>query len=270
MRRNLLGLIGIFLAMPVSHAADGPTVHLYAAGSLRAPMTEIVSAYATACGTRVEPTYGASGALSERLSKGEPGDLLASADVGYPEALSRSGKSGPVVVFARNHLCAILRPGLSATASTVLDIMLDPALKVGTSSPNNDPGGAYAWAMFQKADARHPGARATLESKALKIGSEPGSLAVPAGTKNAVAWLLHERRVDVFLSYCTNGQTAALDSPGITSINLPPDLAVVADYGLTVLEGANKADASRFALFILSPTAQKLLADHGFDAPLLP
>jgi ABC-type molybdate transport system substrate-binding protein len=52
MRRNLLNLIGIFLAMPASHAADGPTVHLYAAGSLRAPMTEIASAYATALGTR--------------------------------------------------------------------------------------------------------------------------------------------------------------------------------------------------------------------------
>jgi ABC-type molybdate transport system substrate-binding protein len=124
--------------------------------------------------------------------------------------------------------------------------------------------------MFQKADVGHPGARATLESKALKMGSEPGSLAVPTGTKNAVAWLLQERRIDIFLSYCTNGQIAAQDSPGINSINLPPDLAVVADYGLTVLEGANKVEASRFALFILSPTAQKLLASHGFEAPLLP
>jgi molybdate transport system substrate-binding protein len=70
--------------------------------------------------------------------------------------------------------------------------------------------------------------------------------------------------------YCTNGQIAAQDSAGVTSVNLPPDLAVVADYGLTVLDGANKVDASRFALFILSPTAQKIFADHGFEAPLLP
>jgi molybdate transport system substrate-binding protein len=46
-------------------------------------------------------------------------------------------------------------------------------------------------------------------------------------------------------------------------------LAVSADYGLTVMADASPA-ASQFALFILSPEGQRILASHGFSAPNLP
>jgi ABC-type molybdate transport system substrate-binding protein len=123
--------------------------------------------------------------------------------------------------------------------------------------------------MFQKADAERPGSRATLEAKALKIGNVPGSLSVPPNTTNAIAWLFREKRADIFLSYCTNAGAPAAELPGVTTVHLPPALAVTAGYGLTVLKGANK-DAAQFALFILSPAGQKILQEHGFDAPLLP
>jgi molybdate transport system substrate-binding protein len=58
--------------------------------------------------------------------------------------------------------------------------------------------------------------------------------------------------------------------PGINTVELPPELAVSADYGLTVLKSASQERAAQFALFILSPTGQKILAEHGFDAPLQP
>jgi molybdate transport system substrate-binding protein len=47
-------------------------------------------------------------------------------------------------------------------------------------------------------------------------------------------------------------------------------LAMEAHYGLTVLAGANKDQAGQFALYILSPAGQKILAQHGFDTPWLP
>jgi hypothetical protein len=64
--------------------------------------------------------------------------------------------------------------------------------------------------MFEKAEAERPGSRATLEVKAVKIGDVPGSLAVPTGTMNAIAWLFRDKRANIFLSYCTNGASAAL------------------------------------------------------------
>jgi molybdenum ABC transporter molybdate-binding protein len=269
MMRILFTLIAALAAVS-SAAADTSVVRLHAAGSLRAAMTDISKAYSDAYGTRVEAVFGGSGGLRERLFKGEAGDVFASADMGNPQALTDAGKAGPTVLFARNHLCALLRPGLKATPATLLATMLDPSIKIGTSTPINDPAGDYAWAMFQKADLQRPGSRATLEAKAVKIGNVPGSLAVPATAANAVVWLFQERRADIFLSYCTGAPAMTKESPGITVIPLPPALAVEAHYGLTVLAGANKDQAGQFALYILSPAGQKILAQHGFDVPSLP
>jgi ABC-type molybdate transport system substrate-binding protein len=50
---------------------------------------------------------------------------------------------------------------------------------------------------------------------------------------------------------------------------LPVELAVGADYGLTVLNGSSP-QAYEFAMFILSIDGQRVLAKHGFAAPALP
>lgn len=264
-----LGLTAVMLAVVSAAAAETPTVRLHAAGSLRTAMTDIAKAYSQTYGVAVTPIFGGSGLLKDRLQKGEAGDVFASADMGNPQALSGAGKSGPTVLFAHNHMCAILRPGLKATPASLLATLLNPSIKVGTSTPVGDPGGDYAWTVFKKADAVRAGSRATLEAKAVKIGSEPGSLPVPAGVTNVVAWLFKEKRADVFLAYCTGGAAVAAELPGATTISLPPALAVEANYGLTILKDANQDRAAQFALFILSPQGQKILADHGFDAPLL-
>lgn len=256
-------------AAAAAAAADAPAVRLYSAGSLRAVMTDMGKAYTEAYGVALEPTFGGSGLLKDRLAKGEPADVFTSADMGNPRSLTQAGKSGPTVLFAHNHLCAILRPGLKATPASLLETLLKPSVKVGTSTPIGDPAGDYAWVLFKKADAVRPGSRATLEAKAVKIGNAPGSLAVPSGVTNAVAWLFKEKRADVFLAYCTGGAAVAAELPGSTTISLPPALAVEANYGLTILKGGNQTQAAQFALFVLSPAGQKILADHGFDAPLL-
>jgi ABC-type molybdate transport system substrate-binding protein len=49
-------------------------------------------------------------------------------------------------------------------------------------------------------------------------------------------------------------------------IALPDNLAVGADYGLTVMNGASP-QAYQFALFILSSDGQRILANQGFAAP---
>ncbi len=108
MNRTWLISVFVVLTSPTVFAADVPAVRLHSAGSLRAAMTDIAAAYTSLYGATVKPVYGASGALGDRLAKGEAGDVFTSADMGYPEALTKAGLSGPTVVFARNHLCAIL------------------------------------------------------------------------------------------------------------------------------------------------------------------
>jgi ABC-type molybdate transport system substrate-binding protein len=56
---------------------------------------------------------------------------------------------------------------------------------------------------------------------------------------------------------------AQKENPDQQIVTLPDNLAVGADYGLTVLNGVSTA-AQRLADFIVSPEGQKILAKHGF------
>jgi ABC-type molybdate transport system substrate-binding protein len=262
----ILVLVGIALVEPL-RSDNLPVVRVLAAGSLRSAIDEIGAAFSSASGVRIESGFGPSGILRERIEKGEGADLFASADMGNPLVLSRAGKAGPVILFARNRLCAVARPGLSVTPDNLLSTLLDPAVKLGTSTPKADPAGDYTWAMFAKAEAVRPGSRAVLEAKALQLMGGSTSAAPPAGI-GLFAWHLREGRADVFLAYCSAGASFRKDLPGAAVVNLPSELATGADYGLTLLSPKNEY-AAAFALFILSQDGQNILARNGFDAPLL-
>jgi molybdate transport system substrate-binding protein len=170
--------------------------------------------------------------------------------MGNPLALFHAGKAGPVVLFARNQLCAMARPGLEVTQETLLAAMLDPNLKLGTSTPKADPAGDYTWAMFAKADALRPGSRALLEAKAVQLMGGRNSLRPPEGV-NLFAWHLREKHADIFIAYCSAGPAVAAQLPGAKLLRLPPALAMGADYGLTILTRASP-NTARLAFFILS------------------
>jgi ABC-type molybdate transport system substrate-binding protein len=93
-------------------------------------------------------------------------------------------------------------------------------------------------------------------------------VAAPAG-RSLYGMLVSQGRADIFLTYCTNALAAVGENPGQRVIALPDNLAVGADYGLTVMNAAAPA-AWRFAMFILSSDGQRILANHGFAAPGVP
>jgi ABC-type molybdate transport system substrate-binding protein len=245
-----------------AHAAE---VLLHAAGSLRAALTEVASAFEASGGVTVRQRYGASGTLRDAIVGGEPAEVFASANMEHPRALVSLGKSSPVVLFARNRLCALVKPGLAATPDNLLDRMLSADIKLGTSTPKADPSGDYAFEVFGKAEALKAGSRAALEKKALRLTGGPAS-APPPDNRSAYGWHVAEGRADIFLAYCTAAAAAQAENPGQQIVALPDALAVGADYGLAVMNEASPA-AYRFALFILSGEGQGILAKHGFAAP---
>jgi ABC-type molybdate transport system substrate-binding protein len=166
------------------------------------------------------------------------------------------------VVFARNRLCALAAPDVVASADTLLDRMLDPQVKLGTSTPKADPSGDYAWQVFEKAEQLRPGAFKALDAKALKLTGGAGSPAPPTD-RSIYGVVISERRADIFLTYCTNALQAIREVPGARMIALPETLAVGADYGLSTMKGASSG-ADRLAEFILSPRGQGILQRHGF------
>lgn len=248
----------------ISHGAAADTLRLYAAGSLKAAMGDIATAYAARAGaSKVELVLGPSGLLRERIEKGEAAHVFASADTGHPQKLAEQGKTtSQPRVFARNQLCALVRDGLKAQTATLLDNMLDPAVKLGTSTPKADPSGDYAFQLFAKAEVLKAGAKAALEAKALTLTGGPTSEKPPEG-RNPYAWVVSSGKADVFLTYCTNALVAKAEVPALSIVPVPTALAVGADYGLVVLKDA-PAEAAALAAFILSTDGRAVLAKHGF------
>ena len=257
----------VVATMTLQAKATDP-VQLYAAGSLRIALTEIAAAFEAQTGIKVQAKFGPSGTLKDEIAGGARADVFASANMEHPQALASARKSGPVILFARNRLCALARPGVAVDTATLLDRMLDPTVKLGTSTPRADPSGDYAWEVFRKADKLRPGAFAALERKALKLVGGPDAPTAPAG-RTVYGMLIAEGKADLFLTYCTNAMEAKKDVAGAQIVALPEELAVGADYGLTVIANA-PPDAYRFAMLILSADGQRILAKYGFTAPALP
>jgi molybdate transport system substrate-binding protein len=247
--------------------ADDGAVRVLAAGSLKSAVNQIGTAFSNRTAVHVESDFGPSGVLRGRIEKGEAADLFASADMANPLALSQAGKAGPVVLFARNRLCALVRPGLAVTSDSLLSTLLNPTVKLGTSTPKADPAGDYTWKMFAKANAAKPGSEAILQAKAQQLFGGATSAAPPNGA-DLYAWQIGQGHADIMVSYCSAAADFSKALSGATVVHLPPELETAADYGLTLLPTKNDSAAS-LALFILSQDGQKILAKSGFDAPLL-
>ena len=116
-----------------------------------------------------------------------------------------------------------MRPGLTVTSETLLAAMLDPHLKLGTSTPKADPAGDYTWAMFAKVDSVRAGSGAALEGKALRLMGGADSEQPPAGM-DLFAWHLRAHRADIFLAYCSAGSGFVNDLLGASVVALPPAL----------------------------------------------
>ena len=261
-------LVAFLLAMTGYSSLAADTVRLHAAGSLKAALTELAQAFTAHHGTPVETTFGASGLLRQRIEGGEAADLFASANLEHPRALAAAGRGSAVVLFARNQLCALAQPDLAISTATMLDVLSDPDVILGTSTPKADPSGDYAWTLFRRAEAIRPGSYDLLAAKARQLTGGPDLPKAPDG-RNTYGWVMAKREADVFLTYCTNAVAAAAEVEGLQVVPLPESLAVGADYGLIVLNEGSPTFWN-LAMFILSPDGQQILSRHGFTSTALP
>lgn len=89
-------LAGLAIGIVSSVVTAQEPVRLYAAGSLRSVMLELGAAFETTKGIKLAPVFGASGLLRERIERGEPADVFASADMSgspLPAGVSRPFRS---------------------------------------------------------------------------------------------------------------------------------------------------------------------------------
>jgi molybdate transport system substrate-binding protein len=241
-------------------AAD--QISVYAAGSLRGPLTEAAQSFEQKSGVKVDFVFGASGLLKDRIDRGEVADVFASANTEHPQALAANGKLLVPQIFARNQMCALASPGVEVASATLLDRILSTDIKLGTSTPKADPAGDYAWKVFEKAEKLRPGAYATLSAKALKLTGGPESPSPPQN-RSGYGELVATGKADIFLLYCTSAMIAVREQPQLKQVVLPRSLAVSADYGIGIAKNA-RVGARGFVDFLASDEGQKIFARFGF------
>jgi ABC-type molybdate transport system substrate-binding protein len=234
-------------------------VRIYAAGSLKAAFSEIAAELTATSGTRIHLTFGAAGLLRDRIAGGEVCDLFASANTAHPRALAR-GRA--VTVFARNCVCALAAARLGATPDNLLRLMLDPSVRVGMSTPGADPSGDYALEVFRKADDLQPGAGALLAAKALALTGAPDS-PKPKNGRSVYSEIMTSGAADIFLTYVTNARIVLREVAEVSVVELPVELGIRAEYGLTSL--SERRESMQMATYILSRRGQDVLARHGFQ-----
>jgi molybdate transport system substrate-binding protein len=261
----MAALAGCAAQGPAAVVESAAPVQVYAAGSLREALVSIAAEHESRTGQKIALTFGASGLLRERIERGEGAQVFASADTDHPQRLAARGGWQAPVVFTRNSLCALTSERINATPQTLLATMLRTEVRLGTSTPKADPSGDYAWALFRKAEALHPGAYAALDAKALKLTGGADSPKPPPG-RGTYAWVMDQGLADVFLTYCTNAVLAQQEVSRLKIVQMPSELQVGAAYGLTVRTDA-PASAAQFAQSLVAPSAQAVFQRYGFAKP---
>jgi molybdenum ABC transporter molybdate-binding protein len=258
MRRWLLAVVVALACSP----AVATEIRVMAAGSLKDAVTAIFADYARQHGGGFVPVWGPSGVLRERLSHGEAFDVFASAALPHAQALTAAGVSGPSVLFARNALCLLTRSNRPLDAGNLVETLLTPDIRIGTSTPVSDPAGDYTWEMFHKIDAQRPGAFEILSKKAQQVFGGAATAGDVNGRPRPLV-LLDDGQIDLVISYCSSTQQITGDAATYKSVALPPELAVGPEYGLTVSRKAQPG-AAEFAMYLLSPQGQASLKAFGF------
>lgn len=241
--------------------AAGLSPTIYAAGSLRDSLGDIIEQFSGRTGIAFNAVYGPSGKLRHDIESGQRPDVFASASTEHTDALFREGLLRNSVVFAHNTMCLLAAPGVDIEQGELLARMLDPAMRLGTSTPQMDPAGDYTWVLFGNAEKLQAGAFKQLDQKALKLVGDP---AAPPEAVRSIPELLRDGQVDLFVTYCSYAQKTARQVPGVTWRKFPEALNVEASYGIGAVSFADNR-SEHLIRFILGAEGQRILAKHGFE-----
>lgn len=227
------------------------TLVVSAAASMQDALKTIAADY-----RRREPTatvrfnFAASGTLQRQIENGAPVDLFISAARKNMDELQARG----LIVadtrrnLARNRLVLIVPRNTRAGVRSFGDLKKPQVARVAIGAPQSVPAGKYAQELLQKI-----GIWSIVEKKAVRAKDVRGVLTqVELGNVNAG------------IVY----RTDALISSRVRVVSVAPEnLHAPIVYPLTVIKASqNKAAARRFAAYLTSAPAKKVLQRFGFVA----
>ena len=227
-------------------AAEGQTIMVFAAASLKLTFTEIGEQFKTDNpGATVEFSFAGSSDLVTQLTQGAQADVFASADTKNMDKAAQAGLvDGDPVNFASNALTIVVAPGNPKQIKSFQDLA-KPGLAVVICAPQVPCGSAT-----QKVE----------EATDVDI--------TPASEESSVSDVLNKvttGQADAGLVYVTDA-TGAGDK--VTAVPFPESADAVNTYPIAALRSSTHQERARkFIEAVTGEVGQKMLSAAGFGKP---
>jgi len=248
LRLAVLLLVGL-LSLP---CLAGGRITIAAAADLKYALEEILVEFRRANpGEEIETSYGSSGKFHTQIRQGAPFDLFFSADIEYPRMLAREGLAASAATpyaVGRIVLWSISR---DARRMKLADLADPTFRKIAIANPKHAPYGKRAEEALRAA-----GVWSQIETR-LVVGENIAQAAQYVQTGNADVGI-------IALSLALNQELAANGSHAL----IPERLHQPLEQGFIITRrAAANPLALRFAEFMASPAARKILVRWGFALP---
>lgn len=254
MRRTITMYLWIAYLSAVCLALIGCGVEedllVFAATSLRDPLTEVSEHYKSESGVNVDLSFGASQSLAQQIASGAPADVFISAGIGpvhfleqrelasIPDSSSLRLLSNELVVVARDE-----RGGIDSLKSLTSDAIE----RIALADPALAPAGAYAEEALRSA-----GVWDRLRDKIL-LGKDVRAAMTYVEVGNADAGIVY--------------RTDALSSDSLkVAYSVDPALHSTVIYPAVAVNGSsNTGDASEYLEYLSSDEAISVFRRFGFS-----
>jgi len=262
----LAGCGGAEIFAPAAVAATQPpaaeepteaetTLTVFAAASLTDAFGEVAAAFSAANpGVTVAFNFAGSNQLATQIGAGAPADVFASANQAQMDVAVETGRidAGAPQVFVTNRLVVVVPADNPASITDLTDLATPGVVLI--LAAEEVPAGRYALEIMDRA------------SDAVGVGStfRDDVLANVVSYEENVRSVLNKvvlGEADAGIVYTSD----AISKPGVTAIEIPDELNVLAEYPIAVLnDSAYAEDAAAFVAYVLGPEGQATLANYGF------
>ncbi len=251
MKRRLIACVAVVLVAGwVSGCgqkhAEPPPLTIAAASDLQSVMPVLISRFQLDTGIKIEPVFGASGALAKQVRSGGPFDVFLAANRGFVDDLAKDGLvvTDSVRPYARGSLVMAIYDLANPPVKTLADLASDKIKHVAIANPDTAPYGAAA--------------KQALERAGIWAAVQP---------KLAIAENIREAHKFVETGNCEVGlvSRAIGKTKGVRLIPLAPDVCDPIVQAMGVVKSSKRqTEAEQFCTFILSEDGQGILREFGF------
>jgi molybdate transport system substrate-binding protein len=242
-------LLALTLAAFAPTASAGGSITIAAASDLKFAMDDIVTTYQRAHpADAIHVIYGSSGKFSTQIQQGAPFDLFFSADISYPQALTKAGlTTSDPTAYATGRI-VLWSASTDASKLSMRDLADAKFDRIAIANPEHAPYGKRAVQALQAS-----GVWEQVKGR-LIYGENIAQTAQFVQTGNAKIGI-------IALSLALNPAFASKGGYAVIPDNLYQPL--VQGFVIT-RRAANNPLASSFARFVDSPAAKKILQHYGF------